>query len=148
MSKNILNLLVVAGIGIALFFLVRRTVAKISVGSAGVRVHKLNLSEIILRIDLPVINESQIPATVTGFLGQIFYGDYQVGVVQLLHQVDIPGFGQAMVQFQANISVVSALQQIYEILTKPPIDWSKFRIRGTLRIGPLPVDIDQKLLAV
>lgn len=147
MSKSTKNLLLVAGIGIALFLLVRRTVAKISIGTAGVRIHKLNLNEIVLRIDLPVLNESQIPATVTGFLGQIFYGAAPVGVVQLLSPTPIPGFGQTTVQFQAVISSISALQQIYQILQNPPIDWNKFTIRGTLLVKGLPVDIDQKLLA-
>lgn len=147
MSKSTRNILVLAAIGIGLFLLVRRTVAKISVGSAGVRIHKVSLSEIVLRIDLPIINESQIPATVSGFLGQIFYGLNPIGVVQLLHPKDIPGFGQTIVQFQATISAVSAAQQIYEIVTNPPIDWNKFSIRGTLLVKGLPVDIDQKLLA-
>lgn len=148
MDKRTRNaLFIAAGIGIILYYVARRTAAKISVGNAGVRIHKLSLSDIELRIELPVINESQVPATVTGFLGQIFYGTSTIGVVQLQQPTDIPGFGQINIPFSAKISVVSALQQVYAILTNPPVDWSKFSIRGTLLVQGLPISIDQKLLA-
>lgn len=143
-KKQILwGLLIFGGI----YMLARRTAAKITVGTAGVRVHKLSLSNIELRVDLPVINESQIPATVTGFLGQILYGATQIGVVELMKPTDIPGFGQITVPFRANISTISAGQAIYSILSNPPVDWSQFRVRGTLQVGPLPIDIDQPLVA-
>jgi len=147
MNKRTKNLLIIAGIGVALYYIAQRTAAKISIGNAGVRIQKLSLNEIELRILLPVINESQIPATVTGFLGQIFYGLNSIGVVQLLQPADIPGFGQAIVQFSAKISVLSAAQQVYDIITHPPVDWSKFNIKGTLLVQGLPISIDQKLLA-
>lgn len=147
MNKRTKNLLIIAGIGVALYYLAMRTAAKISIGGAGVRLHKVGLSEIELRVDLSVLNESQIPATVTGFLGQIFYAGNPIGIVQLIKPTDIPGFGPAVVPFAAKISAVSALQQIYSIVTNPPVDWSKFTIGGTLLVQGLPVDINQKLLA-
>lgn len=147
MDKRTRNLLIIAGLGFVVFYIARRTAAKISVGNAGVRIHKLTFSDVELRIDLPVINESQVPATVTGFLGQIFYGPDTIGVVQLQQPTSIPGFGQVNIPFSAKISVVSALQQVYGILINPPVDWSKFSIKGTLLVQGLPITIDQKLLA-
>ena len=147
MDKRTKNLLIIAGVGLALYYIARRTAAKISIGGAGVRLHKVGLSEIEFRIDLSVLNESQVPATVTGFLGQIYYGLNPLGTVELIKPTDIPGFGPASIPFTAKISAVSALQQIYSIVTNPPVDWSKFSIRGTLLVQGLPVDINQKLLA-
>lgn len=147
MNKRTKNLLIIAGIGFALYYIARRTAAKISIGNAGVRVQNISFNEIELRVLLPVINESQIPATVTGFLGQIFYGLNSIGTVQLLQPTNIPAFGPAVVQFSARISTISAAQQIYDIITKPPVDWSKFNIKGTLLVQGLPIDINQQLLA-
>lgn len=147
MDKRTNNLLLIAGIGVAIYYFAQRTAAKISIGNAGVRIHKISFSNIELRIDLPVLNESQVPATVSAFLGQIFYKMTQIGVVTLIKPTDIPGFGQTSIQFRADISTISAGQAIYQILSNPPIDWKLFRIRGTLRVGPLPIGIDQSLIA-
>jgi len=147
MDKQTRNYLLIGGFIYVAYLFAKRTAAKISIGNAGVRVHSINLGNIQLRIDLPVLNESQIPASVDGFLGQIFYGANSIGTVTLLQSSDIPSFGQTMVKFRADISTISAGLQILQILQNPPIDWQMFRIKGTLLVGPLPIDIDQKLVA-
>lgn len=143
-QRSILWGLLLVGI---VYYIGKRTAAKISIGSAGVRIQKISIGGIQLRIDLPVINESDIPAPVSAFLGQIFYGANPIGLVQLVQPVQVPGFGQVIVPFKADMSLVSLGQQLYDIISKPPVDWSKFSIRGTLKIGPLPIDVNEKLLA-
>ncbi len=139
-------LFIALGIGLV-YFIGRRTAAKVSIGAAGVRIHKITLNGIQLRIDLPVINESDIPAPISAFLGQIYYGANAIGLVQLAQPVTLPGFGQAIVPFSADMSLVTLGQQLYDIISNPPVDWSKFSIKGTLKIGPVPVDVNEKLLA-
>ena len=148
MDKKTLKTVVIVGGALLLVYLIaKRTAAKVTVGNPGVRLHKITLNGIELRIELPVLNESDIPAPISAFLGQIYYGANPIGLVKLLHPVDLPGFGQAIVPFSTQLSLVTLGQQLYDMLRNPPIDWSKFSVKGTLKIGPVPVGIDQQLLA-
>lgn len=146
-NKKLQTTLTWLGIGLLVFLIARRTAAKISIGGASVRIHKLTFDGVELRIDLPVINESDIPAPVSAFLGQIYYGINPIGLVTLVNPVDLPGFGQKVITFAAKLSLLAIGQQVYSILTNPPVDWTKFRIQGTLKIGPLPIDINEPLTA-
>ena len=147
MDKNVKNALMVGGVLVLVYLIAKRTAAKVTIGNPGVRIHKISFNGIELRIELPVLNESDIPAPVSAFLGQIYYGANPLGLVQLVQPVDLPGFGQAIVPFSAKLSLVSVGQQVYDMLRNPPIDWTKFSIKGTLKIGPIPVSVDEKLAA-
>ena len=121
------------------------------------RVHKLTLSGVEFRILLPIINESDIPVTVSGFIGQVFYKTGSLGTVTLVNPVDLPGFGQETIEFKMISGLVGSAYELLNILTngKPlelneidykNVNWSLFTIRGTLKVGKFPVDINTKLL--
>lgn len=152
MDRQTRNIFMLGIIGVGVFLLARRTATKISIGSAGVRIHKINFDGVELRIELPVINESDFPAPVSAFLGQVYFGNTAIGLVQLQQPVQLPGFGQAIVPFRANLSLLSIGTTVWDIIQQSDgnaknIDWSKFSIRGTLKVGPLPIDVNEKLLA-
>lgn len=151
---NGVNLLLFAlAAGVAWFYFVRAP-RKISFGTPSVRLHSLRGGKIILHIDLLVINESDIEADVTAFIGQLFYGADSIGIINLLEVAKIPGFGQAVVKMSCEIGLVGIASQLMSIIMSDPeplknwktlVDWSQFRVRGTLKIEGLPIDIDEPL---
>lgn len=156
-NKTIRNVLIVGGIGYLLYLLVNRSLNKISYGAPTMRIHKVNLSGIEFRILLPIINESDIPVTVSGFIGQVFYRTGSLGTVTLVQPVELPGFGQQTIEFRMVSGLVGTAYELLNVLTNgnpldlskinySNVDWSLFTIKGTLKVGKLPVDINTKLL--
>lgn len=121
------------------------------------RVHKVTLNGVEFRIFLPIINESDIPAPVSGFIGQVYYQNGSLGTVTLVNPVEIPGFGQTTIEFRMVSGLIGTALELLNILTNgnplnfkdinyKNIDWSKFTIKGTLKVGRLPVDVNTPLL--
>lgn len=156
-SKQVRNGLIVAGILALLYYISKRTINKISVGSPAVRIHTINLNGIELRVDLPIMNESDIPVDVTAFLGQLLYGASSLGTLTLVRPASLPGFGQSIIEFSLKSGLVGSAYELLNILTKgdpmnmSKIDWSnvdtsQFSVKGTLKVGRIPIDINTKLL--
>ena len=156
-NKRIRNIIIIGGIGYLLYTLLNRTLKKVSYGSPSMRIHKVNLSGIEFRISLPIINESDIPVDVTGFIGQVYYQSSSLGTVTLLNPVSLPGFGQQTIEFKMVSGLVGTAYEIVNILTNghpfdfgsidySNVDWKKFTIKGTLKVGRIPVDINTTLL--
>jgi len=122
------------------------------------RIHKVTLGGIEFRILLPIINQSDIPLTVSGFIGQVLYKTGSLGTVTLVNPTNIPSFGQATIEFKMESGFVGSAYELLNILTNGHpfdlnaidyklIDWSQFTIVGTLKAGKIPIDIKTKLLA-
>ena len=157
-NKTVRNVLIIGGIGYLLYMLANRTLGKISYGGPSMRIHKVTFDGIEFRILLPIINESDIPVTVSGFIGQVFYNGASLGTVTLVQPTDLPGFGQQTIEFKMVSGLVGSAYEIVNILTNgnpfnfksidyANVDWKKFTIKGTLKVGKLPVDINTQLLA-
>lgn len=145
-----------AAIVAVVIWLSRRAINKVSIGSPTMRLHSFGPEGIEFRIILPIINESDIPVTVSGFLGQLFYKGDSVGMINLERPAQLPGFGKGDIEFSVTTGYVGTALEIVSILTngtfKPKdvsysnIDWSLFRVQGTLKIGSLPLDVNTQLL--
>ncbi len=141
----------------AAYWLSTRTAALISFGSPSMRIHKVTLSEIEMRVTLPVINQSDVPAPVSAFLGNIFYKNSNLGTLTLVNPVQLPGFGQTTLEFRLVSGVLGTAYEIVNILTNGNplnwqsinynnVNWADFTIRGTLKVGQFPVPVNTKLL--
>jgi len=150
--------MVIAGaLGFLLYKLYQRSISKVSIGTPTMRVHKVDLSGIELRVILPVINESDIPVTVSGFLGQLYYQNSALGVLNLVAPTSLPGFGQKTIEFSLKSGYLGTALEMLNILTNgnpfnfksinyKNIDWKQFHIKGTLKVGAVPISIESGLL--
>lgn len=157
-KKQVRTLLILGLVAVAIYWISKRTVALITFGGPSLRVHKVTLDGIELRITLPIKNESDVPAPVSAFLGDLMYNGTSLGVLSLVNPVTLPGFGQTTLEFKLVSGLFGTAYEIVNILTNGDpiggwkninyknIDWSKFTIRGTLKVGAFPVPINTKLL--
>lgn len=160
-KKQTRTILLVALIGAGLYWLSKRTLNKITYSAGGFRVHKINFSEVEFRLGMTVTNQSDIPAPVSAFIGQLVYygqnGPSVLGQLNLVNPVQLPGFGQANLEFSMKSGLLGGAYEILNILTNGnPLDLSKinysnidtkrFKVIGTLKVGALPIDIDTALV--
>ncbi|MEZ4925566.1 MAG: hypothetical protein R3A50_04770 [Saprospiraceae bacterium] len=141
----------------------RRTYSKISVQARGFRIHKLLGDSVEFRLFLRVTNQSDIPAPVSGFIGQLIYlnpsgsandpSSYSVlGNLNQVAPVQVPGFGTVDIEFSMVSGLFGAAWEILNILTNgnpfnlssvdyKNLDLKRLIVKGTLKIGVIPVDI-------
>jgi hypothetical protein len=148
-NKIIIIALALAAVG---YYLYQQT-TRIIIGGASPRVHKINLNGVELRIDLTVINESNLNVDVQNFLGRLMYGPAQLGIVSQVRPVRLTPFQTGIIEFQAKIEWVSVALEFQDEVRAlinsgtNNIDWSKFRILGTLKAENVSIPINEKLLA-
>ena len=156
-NKQTRTLIFVALIGGALYWLSQRTLALISFGTPSLRIHKVTLSNIEIRVTLPVINQSDVPAPVNAFLGDLLYNGASLGSLSLVNPITLDGFGQTNLEFKLVSGLFGTAYEIVNILTNghpldfqsidyKNVDWSKFTFKGTLKVGKIPVPVNTKLL--
>lgn len=156
-NKQARTLLIFGGIAALLYYISTRTAALISFGSPSMRIHKVTLTELEIRVNLPVINQSDVPAPVTAFLGNIFYQNSNLGTLTLVNPVQLPGFGQTTLEFRLVSGLFGTAYELLNILTKgnplnwqaidyKNVDWSQFTVKGTLKVKGIPVPVNTKLL--
>jgi len=158
MARKQTRTLVIVGLVLgALYYLSQRTIALISFGTPTLRVHKVTLDGLELRIILPIKNESDVPAPVSAFLGDLLYNGSNLGVLSLVNPVTLPGFGQTTIEFRLVSGLFGTAYELLNVLTNGNpldlskinynnVDWQKFTLRGTLKVGALPVPVNTKLL--
>lgn len=145
-----------------MYWLSRRTLNKITYSAGSLRIHKITLSEIEFRIKMTVLNQSDIPAPVSAFLGQLLYmkpgsDPAVIGQLQLVAPVQLPGFGQADLEFSMKTGLLGTAYELLNILTNgnpldpnairyENVDWRQFAIVGTLKVGPAPIDVNTRLV--
>lgn len=153
-TRTILLIGLLAGLA---YWISKRTLALISFGSPSLRVHKITLSSIELRVTLPVINQSDVPAPVSAFLGDLFYNNASLGSLTLVNPVTLNGFGKTDLEFKLVSGLAGSAYELINILTNgnpldfksinySNIDWSKFYIKGTLKVGTVPFPVQTKLV--
>lgn len=159
--------LTIAAIGFGAYLLAKwfanRTYDKITYSAGSFRVHKITASGIEFRMFLRIRNESDVPAPINGFIGSLGYINPNGSVSELgelvqVAPVNLPGFGFAEVEFSMKSGWFGTALEIMKILTNGnPMDLSSvnykninpssFFIKGTLKIGAVPVDINTRLTA-
>ena len=157
MEKKQTRTLLFIGLGAGLlYFLSQRTLALIGYGSPSLRIHKVTFSEIEMRITLPIINQSDVPAPVSNFLGNLLYNGTSLGTLTLVDPVTLPGFGQTNIEFRLVSGLFGSAYEILNILTNgnplnfknidyKNVNWNVFTIKGTLKVEKFPVPVNTTL---
>lgn len=148
------------------YFLIRsfqkRTIAKINYAAGGFRVQHIDLKSVEFRVGMTITNESDVPAPISNFIGRLIYNwpdksPSVLGDLFLVEPKQLPGFGQVNLEFRMVSSITGSAFEILNILTNgnpfslssinyKNVDMTRFKIIGTLKIGPLPLDIDTTLV--
>lgn len=136
---------------------------RIDVGQASISRVKLEGGGIRLNLKLPIMNRGDLRATVQSFLGQLYYGATPIGVVTLVqptviepNAVSTPEFSTILSYAAVGMEVAAVIAERYGIpgITPPagntgsgtpPVRLEDFRIRGTLRVADVAVDINQQV---
>ena len=164
MAKEGKNLLFTLGIVALVGFYLFRQSVKIDIGSPSVSFLQVAGDGIRINVKLPILNRGAIAYPIEGFLGQLLYGGAALGNVTLKTPVQIPARGTAAPEFVALVDWGALASEVYSALqtagvinwllskiglaTPVPgtsVTWKDFRVRGTLYVGGIAVDIDQSL---
>lgn len=157
-TRTILLVLLLGGVA---YWLSKRTLNKITYSAGGFRVHKLSGAEVEFRVKMTILNQSDIPAPISAFIGQLLYmgsnGPSVLGQLKLVSPAQLPGFGQVELEFSMKSGLLGTGYELLNILTNGNptdiskvnygnIDTKRFKIIGTLKVGPVPVDINTTLV--
>lgn len=158
--KGTKNILLVGIIAAGIWYLTRQT-SRFDIGQAGLSALSLKGNGIQIKVRIPILNRSDITATVQNFLGQLYYGTTPLGLIQLTNPVQLAARAQASPELSIlinygslGIELVSALIKVLNIQlpgapapdpATPVVDPSQFRIRGTLYVSGVAVDINQSI---
>lgn len=157
MNRN--ALLTIVLVGGLVWYLAKQSV-RIDVGSPGISFFKLSGNGIQINVTLPVLNRSDFTYNIQGFLGSLLYNGSSIGTVTLKQSMPIPARGQAAPEFVTEIGYTALIGPVAAILNKalgvtipgftpdpssaaPAL--SALRIKGTLYVSGLAVDIDEPL---
>lgn len=171
MSGRNRNILILAGVGLALWYFTTQS-QRIDVGSASISRLKLEGGGIRININLPIINRSDFPVPVSGFLGRLLYNGAEIGTVQQTAAAQLTPRAVTNIEFTTVVSfigvlsstpllsILNSLAQKYLGTSLPgipsttPVDGaalnaalSALRIQGTLYVGSLGIDINEPLTA-
>lgn len=163
-GKNMLFGLAI--VGLVAFFLLKQSV-RIDVGTPSVSFLQATGNGLRIIVKLPLLNRSDLTYPIEGFLGQLYFQGSALGTVMLKQPVKVPARSSGAPEFVAEISWGSLGTQAYDLLDQTgvvdwlakkiglptgsntpatkPINWTDFKIKGTLYVGGVAVDIDQKL---
>ena len=169
MNKSTKTILVVAAVGLGLWYFVSQS-RRIDVGAASVSRLKLEGGGVRLNIQLPIINRSDFNVPVSGFLGRLLYNGAEIGTVQQVAGATLLSRRTSILEFTTLISylgvatstpllgILNSLAQEYLNISLPgipndtPTDASvlttslkSLRIVGTLYVGQVGIDINEPL---
>lgn len=165
------QIVIAAGVGLVLWYLITQT-KRVDIGAASISRLKIEGGGLRLNILLPIINRSDFPVPVSGFLGRLLYNGIEVGSVQQTGAVQLAPRAVTPIEFTTLISflglatstpmlsILNSLAKKYLNVSLPgiPTDQvltgsvltqalSALRVQGTLYVGSLGIDINQPLTA-
>lgn len=159
-KNTVLALAFVALVG---FFLIKQSI-RIDVGTPSVSFLELAGNGIRINVRLPILNRSNFDYPIQGFLGLLMYGQTALGNVTLKQPITIQERSTAAPEFSALINYGALASETFQVLKDAgvidwllskiglgdaskikQVAWKDFRIRGTLYISGVAIDIDQSL---
>lgn len=165
------NLFVALAVGGALWYLVTQT-KRVDIGAASISRVKLEGSGVRLNIKLPIINRSDFPVPVSGFLGRLLYNGVEIGSVQQVAPVQLAPRSVTIPEFTTIISyigvatstpligILNSLAKKFLNISLPGVPSDQelsatallqalgaLRIQGTMYAGAVGIDINQPLTA-
>lgn len=165
------NILIALAVGGTLWYLVTQT-KRVDIGAASISRLKIEGSGVRINIKLPIINRSDFPVPVSGFLGRLLYNGVEIGSVQQTAPVQLAPRAVTIPEFTTVISFIGVatstpLLGILNTLAKKFLNISlpgipsdqvltagaltqalgALRIQGTLYVGQIGIDINEPLTA-
>ncbi len=163
------DLLLAVGVGLLLWYLVKQT-SRFDVGTASISDVAFTGSGIRINVKLPILNRSDIPIPIDGFLGRLLYNGSEIGLLNLVQPITIAARGTSVPEFSTTISYLGLAigtpllkllntllrmgtgvsipgipdSEVVDINTLPAL-LRAMRVQGTLYVGGLGVDINQPL---
>lgn len=139
-----------------------RQAGRVDIGTAALSKFRLEKGGIRINVKIPVLNRSDISTRITGFLGSLRYKNNILGNIQLVAPVDVARRAGAEPEFTTLITYGSVAGEIWAMLQnrltggnsgaaqgitipKTNIKPSDFTIVGTLYIGALRIDMNEKI---
>ena len=166
MKLDAKKILIAGGVALLLWYLVKQS-GRVDIGAASISRLKLDGANLIIGVKLPVLNRADFPVPITGFVGSLLYNGAAIGMTSLAAQLTLEGRSQSFPEFTTKVSLLSValstpllntLAKKYLNLSLPgipsdaaldasalPTALKGLRIRGTLYVGPLGIDIDEPL---
>lgn len=151
MKKGIIIVLLAGGI-----WWLSRQAARVDIGSASFSRLKLEKGGIRVNVKIPVLNRSDFPAMLDGFLGSLQYKGNILGNITLIKPIEIARRSPSEPEFTTYISLGSLAGEIWaffqEKLLKTgasplsAVDVKSFRVVGTLYVSGFSVDINEPLV--
>lgn len=155
-------------VGVALWYLTTQT-RRVDIGAAGISWIGREGANVRINVRIPVINRSDFPVSITGFLGALLYNNSQIGTTTLVSQTTLAPRSETSLEFSTVVSILSVatstpLISILNALAKKllgvsipglpaetidantlPAALKALRIRGTLYLGAVGIDINEPL---
>lgn len=162
------TLVIIAAVGVALWYFTTQS-KRLDIGAASVSSVKLQGGNLRINVRIPVINRSDFSVPVSNFLGSLLFNAAPIGTTQLVSQTTLPGRSQSFLEFSTSVSLLSvatstpllgilnALAYKYLNISLPgmpvtmptpeqlPALLKSLRIRGTLYLGAVGIDINEPL---
>lgn len=107
---------------------------------------------ILVNVPVTVKNNTAVQVNVTGFDGNVFYGQVNAASVSLPYQAQLPGKGYAGFQLQFRISASRLIQDISAAMSSGGLynlAINKIRVEGVLKtreFPPIPINMDVPLV--
>lgn len=169
MKINTRTVVIALVVGGALWYLTTQT-KRVDIGSASISRLKLEGANVRINVKIPIINRSDFPVPISAFLGSLLYNGTQIGITTLVAPTNLVGRGVSTPEFTTVVSIASVLtstpllgllntlakkyigvsipgmssEEVIDANTLPKT-LAALRIRGTLYVGGLGIDIDQSL---
>ena len=166
MSKTTKTVLIVGVVAIALYYFTTQA-RRVDVGAAAISRLKLEGANLRINVKIPILNRSDFPVPISGFLGNLLYNGAPIGTTTLVSQTTLEGRSQTTLEFSTVVSLLgvatstpllnllNALAGKYLGVSLPNLPAPTLsdltnavraiRIRGTLYLGAVGFDIDESL---
>lgn len=167
MSKKVKTILIVGVAGIALWYFITQA-RRVDLGAASISRLKLEGANLRINVKIPIINRSDFPVPVSGFLGNLLYNGAPIGTTTLVSSATLEGRSQTQLEFSTVVSLLNVatstpllsllntLAAKYLNISLPGLPTTTnavdlvtalkaVRIRGTLYLGAAGFDIDEPL---
>lgn len=163
------NVVLAIGIGLLIWYLVTQT-KRFDIGTATISAMSFTGSGIRINVKLPIINRSDIPVPINGFLGRLLYEGAEIGGLSLVQPITIAARSVSVPEFSTTISylglalgtpllrLVNTLLKMLTGVSIPGIPDSEvvnvntvpallraMRVQGTIYVNNVGIDINQPL---
>ena len=167
MSKTTKTILIIGVVGVALWYFTTQA-RRVDVGAAAISRLRLEGANLRINVKIPVINRSDFPVPISGFLGNLLYNGAPIGTTTLVSQATLQGRSQTTLEFSTSVSLLgvatstpllnllNSLAAKYLSISLPGLPTTTqgvdlvnainaIRIRGTLYLGAVGFDINEPL---